>query len=30
MLKTYAEPVIGSLSVHGIDTALVMKIIEPL
>jgi integrase len=29
-LKTYAEPVIGSLSVHGIDTALVMKIIEPL
>ncbi|NPU65384.1 integrase arm-type DNA-binding domain-containing protein [Bradyrhizobium sp. 83012] len=29
-LKTYAEPVIGSLSVHAIDTALVMKIIEPL
>ncbi|BAM86557.1 putative phage integrase [Bradyrhizobium oligotrophicum S58] len=29
-LKTYAEPVIGSLSVHSIDTALVMKIIEPL
>ncbi|MGJ4952463.1 tyrosine-type recombinase/integrase [Bradyrhizobium sp. HKCCYLS20291] len=29
-LKTYADPVIGSLSVHGIDTALVMKIIEPL
>ncbi|MGA7809091.1 tyrosine-type recombinase/integrase [Bradyrhizobium sp.] len=29
-LKTYAEPVIGSLSVHSIDTAMVMKIIEPL
>jgi hypothetical protein len=29
-LKTYAEPVVGSLSVHSIDTALVMKIIEPL
>ena len=29
-LKTYVEPVIGSLSVHAIDTALVMKIIEPL
>ncbi|WP_316186210.1 MULTISPECIES: tyrosine-type recombinase/integrase [unclassified Bradyrhizobium] len=29
-LKAYAEPVIGSLSVHSIDTALVMKIIEPL
>jgi integrase len=29
-LKTYAEPVIGALSVHSIDTALVMKIIEPL
>jgi hypothetical protein len=28
-LKTYAEPVIGVLSVHGIGTALVMKIIEP-
>ncbi|WP_315780691.1 MULTISPECIES: hypothetical protein [unclassified Bradyrhizobium] len=30
MLKTSADPVIDSLSVHGIDTALVMKIIEPL
>jgi integrase len=29
-LKMYAEPVIGALSVHSIDTALVMKIIEPL
>ncbi|CCD86706.1 putative phage integrase [Bradyrhizobium sp. ORS 285] len=29
-LETYAEPVVGSLSVHSIDTALVMKIIEPL
>ena len=29
-LKTYAEPVIGSLPVHRIDTALVMKILEPL
>ncbi|WP_316173381.1 MULTISPECIES: tyrosine-type recombinase/integrase [unclassified Bradyrhizobium] len=29
-LKTYAEPVIGSLAVHSVDTALVMKIIEPL
>ncbi|MGY4304537.1 hypothetical protein ACVIJ6_001780 [Bradyrhizobium sp. USDA 4369] len=29
-LKTYAEPVIGSLSVYSIDTALVMKTIEPL
>jgi len=29
-VKTYAEPVIGILPVQGIDTALVMKIIEPL
>ena len=29
-LKTYAEPVIGVLAVQSIDTALVMKIIEPL
>jgi len=29
-LKTYAEPVIGVLPVQSIDTALVMKIIEPL
>jgi integrase len=29
-LKAYAEPVIGPLAVHSIDTALVMKIIEPL
>jgi hypothetical protein len=29
-LKTYAEPVIGALAVQGIDTALVMKIVEPL
>ena len=29
-LKTYAEPVIGALAVQSIDTALVMKIIEPL
>jgi integrase len=29
-VKTYAEPVIGKLPVQSIDTALVMKIIEPL
>jgi hypothetical protein len=29
-VKTYAEPVIGSLPVQSIDTVLVMKIIEPL
>ncbi len=29
-VKTYAEPAIGALPVQGIDTALVMKIIEPL
>ena len=29
-VKTYAEPVIGALPVQGINTALVMKIIEPL
>lgn len=28
-LKTYADPVIGNLSVRSIDTALVMKILEP-
>ena len=28
-LKTYAEPVIGSLPVPNIDTALVMKILDP-
>jgi hypothetical protein len=28
-LKTYAEPVIGSLPVQNIDTALVMKILGP-
>jgi integrase len=29
-LKTYAEPVIGALPVRNVDTALVMKIVEPL
>jgi integrase len=29
-LATYAEPVIGALSVQTVDTALVMKVIEPL
>jgi integrase len=29
-IKTYAEPVIGALPVQGIDTTLVIKIIEPL
>jgi len=29
-LKTYANPVIGSVPVHKIDTALVMKILEPM
>jgi integrase len=29
-VATYAEPVIGALSVQTIDTALVMKILEPL
>jgi integrase len=29
-LKTYAGPVIGALPVQAVDTALVMKIIEPL
>jgi hypothetical protein len=28
-VKTYAEPIIGTLPVQGIDTGLVMKIIEP-
>jgi hypothetical protein len=30
MIKTYAEPVIGILPIQNIDTALVMKILEPL
>ena len=29
-LKNYAEPVIGRLSVQAIDTALVLKVIEPI
>jgi hypothetical protein len=29
-IKTYSEPVIGALPVQGVDTALVMKIVEPL
>ena len=29
-LKTYAEPVIGALPVQAIDTALVLKILEPI
>jgi integrase len=29
-LATYAEPVMGALSVQTVDTALVMKVIEPL
>ena len=29
-LRTYAEPVTGTLRVHSIDTALVMKILEPI
>lgn len=29
-MKTYANPVLGELSVAGIDTTLVMKVIEPL
>ena len=29
-LKTYAEPVIGKLPVQSIDTALVMKVLEPI
>jgi integrase len=29
-LATYAEPIIGALPVQSIDTALVMKVIEPL
>jgi Arm DNA-binding domain/Phage integrase central domain len=29
-IKTYAEPVIGALPAQGIDTILVMKVIEPL
>jgi integrase len=28
-LKTYAEPIIGSVSVQAIDTALVLKVLEP-
>jgi integrase len=29
-LKTYAEPTVGALPVQGVDTALVLKILEPL
>jgi Arm DNA-binding domain len=29
-LKTYADPVIGTLAVQDVDTALIMKILEPL
>jgi hypothetical protein len=29
-LATYAEPVIGKLSVQAVDTALVLKILEPI
>src|SRR5262245_14678488 len=29
-LATYAEPVIGGLSVHAIDTTLVLKVLEPI
>jgi len=29
-LRTYAEPVIGKLAVQSIDTALVMKVLEPI
>jgi hypothetical protein len=29
-LQTYAYPVLGGLPVHAIDTALVMKVIEPI
>jgi integrase len=29
-LKTYAEPVIGGLSVQAVDTALVLKVLEPI
>jgi integrase len=29
-IKTYAEPVIGAVAVHDVDTALVMKILEPI
>jgi integrase len=29
-LKTYAEPIIGSVSVQAIDTALVLKVLEPI
>jgi integrase len=29
-LKTYAEPVIGGLPVQGIDTTLVLKVLEPI
>src|SRR5262245_10567697 len=29
-LATYAEPVIGKLSVHAIDTAIVLKVLEPI
>src|SRR6202007_2715709 len=29
-LATYAEPVIGGLSVQAVDTALVLKVLEPI
>lgn len=29
-LKTYADPVFGSMPVHTVNTSLVMKVIEPL
>lgn len=29
-LRTYAEPVLGDVPVHAIDTALVMKVLEPI
>jgi integrase len=29
-IKTYAEPIVGTLPVQSVDTSLVMKIIEPL
>src|SRR5262249_51322489 len=29
-LKTYAEPVIGTLPVQAVDTALVLKVLEPI
>ena len=29
-LKTYAYPLLGHISVHAIDTALIMKVVEPI